>query len=142
MDSETARIEHLKTIQVIVDRMARNSFAIKAGSLTMIAGLLAVALGINSWIVTVIGTIPIIMLWCLDAFFIRQERIFRRFYDTVRLGAAPEIGSEDYFSMNTDQAQSDVNSLLVMMFSKTLRLFYIPLLITLVVITIVNSNFF
>ena len=137
MDSETARIEHLKIIQAVVDRMGRNSFAIKAGSLTVVAGLLAVSLGIHSWEVAAIGTIPIAMLWGLDAFFIRQERIFRRLYDMVRLGPAPEIGSTDYLSMNTDQAQSGVNSLLATILSRTLPFFYIPLLGTLVIIAIV-----
>jgi len=137
MDSETARVEHLRIIQAVIERMGRNSFAIKAGSLTVVVGLLVVTLGMNSWKVSAVGTIPIAMLWSLDAFFIRQERIFRRLYDTVRQGLAPEIGSTEYFSMNTDQVQSEVNSLLATMFSRTLAFFYVPLLGALIVIAIV-----
>jgi len=136
MDSETARIEHLKIIQAVVGRMGRNSFAIKAGSLTVVAGLLAVTLGIDSWEVAAIGTIPIVMLWGLDAFFIRQERVFRRLYDRVRLEPAPEIGSVDYFSMSTDQVQSEVNGPLATMFSRTLPFFYVPLLGALVIVAL------
>lgn len=138
MDPETARIEHLKIIQAVIDRMGRNSFAIKAGSLTVVAGLLALTLGINCWKLSAIGTIPVAMLWGLDTFFIRQERIFRRLYDTVRLGLAPEIGSAEYFSMNTQRVQSEVNGLLRTMFSRTLPLFYIPLLVILIIIAIVT----
>jgi hypothetical protein len=138
MDPETARIEHLKIIQAVIDRMGRNSFAIKAGSLTVVAGLLALTLGINCWKLSAIGTIPVAMLWGLDTFFIRQERIFRRLYDTVRLGLAPEIGSAEYFSMNTQRVQSEVNGLLRTMFSRTLPLFYIPLLLILIIIAIVT----
>lgn len=138
MDSETARIEHLKIIQGVIDRMGRNSFAIKAAALTVVAGLLALALGINSWRIPAIGTIPIATLWSLDTFFIRQERIFRRLYDTVRLGPAPEIGSTEYFSMNTQRVQSEVNGLLGTMFSRTLPFFYIPLLGALIIIAIVT----
>ena len=137
MDSETARIEHLKIIQAVVYRMGRNSFAIKTASLTVIAGLLAVSLGINSWEVAAIGTIPMSMLWGLDAFFIRQERIFRRLYDIVRIGPAKDLGSADYFSMNTGQAQSEVGTVLTTMFSRTLPFFYIPLIVALVIIAVV-----
>lgn len=137
MDSETARIEHLKIIQAIVDRMGRNSFAIKAASLTVIAGLLAVSLGIRSWEVAVAGIIPILMLWGLDAFFIRQERVFRRLYDIVRLGPAKDVGSADYFSMNTGQIQSEVSSMPETMFSRTLPFFYMPLIVALVIVSIV-----
>lgn len=138
MDSETARIEHLKIIQAMVDRMGRDSFAIKAGSLTIVAGLLAVTLAINSWMVSVIGMIPIAMLWGLDAFFIRQERIFRRLYDTVRLGSAPDIGTTRYFSMDTNEAQSEVDGLLLTIISRTLPFFYLPLLGALIIIASVS----
>ena len=137
MDSETARIEHLKLIQVVVDRMSRNSFSIKAGALTLVAGLLAVAFGINHWMVAAIGMIPIAILWGLDAFFIRQERIFRQLYDTIRLGLAPEIGSAKYFSMDINQIQSEVKGIPKTMFTRTLPFFYIPLLAVLAVISII-----
>ena len=117
--------------------MGRNSFTIKAGSLTVLAALLAVSLGISSWWVAAFGTIPITMLWGLDAYFVRQERIFRRLYDTVRLRTAPDIGSTDYFAMNTEHAQSEVNGLPAVMLSRTLPFFYIPLLATLAAIAVV-----
>lgn len=137
MDPEKARIEHLRLIQAVVDRMSRNSFSIKAGALTVVAGLLAVAFGINHWMVSAIGMIPIAILWGLDAFFIRQERIFRRLYDTIRLGSAPEIGSTKYFSMDTNQIQFEVKAIPKTMFTRTLPFFYIPLLGVLAVISII-----
>lgn len=134
MDSETARIEHLKIVQTIIARMGSNSFAVKAGSLTIVAGLLAITFGINSSAIPAVGVIPIFMLWCLDAFYLRQERLFRRIYDKVRVGPAPEIGSPEYFSMNTQYFQSNEKGLLSTIFSKTLPLFYIPLIGTLITI--------
>ena len=137
MDSETARIEHLKMIQAVVERMGRNSFAIKAGTLTVVVGLLAVAFGINHWTIAAIGVIPVAILRGLDAFFIRQERLFRRLYDTIRLGLAPEIGSANYFSMDTNQVQPEVIGITRTMFTRTLPVFYIPLLGVLAIISIV-----
>jgi hypothetical protein len=138
MDSETARIEHLKAIKDVIARMSRNSFAVKAGSLTIVAGLLAITLSINSSKLAAIGMIPIITLWCLDAFYVRQERMFRRLYDSVRIGQAPEIGSPGYFSMNTQLFQSDENGLISTIFSKTLPLFYVPLLGTLIAVAVMT----
>lgn len=43
MDPEAARIEHLKLIQEIIARMGRNSFAIKAGAVTMFLITLLIA---------------------------------------------------------------------------------------------------
>jgi hypothetical protein len=138
VDAETARVEHLKVIQAVVDRMGRNSFIIKTGSFTVVAALLAVTLTTNSWKVAAIGTIPIAVLWGLDAFFVRYERIFRCLYDIARIGAAPEIGSADYFSMDTKLAQSKVSGLLTTMISRTLPFFYTPLVGILIIVSLIN----
>ena len=73
MDSETARIEHLKIIQVVIERMGRYSHAIKAGTMTLSLGVLAVSFGIESWPISAVGILPIIVLWGLDAFFIKKD---------------------------------------------------------------------
>ena len=137
MDSETARIEHLKMIQAIVERMGRNSFTIKAGALTLSAALLAATVGINQWIVSVLGMIPLITLWGLDAFFVRQERLFRSLFNSVRVGTPPEIGSSDYFSMDTTQITSGVDGIARIMFSRTLPCYYLILLVLLAAVSVV-----
>jgi hypothetical protein len=137
MDPEVARIEHLKIIQSVVDRMGRNSFAIKAGCLTLFAALLAASLGLNQWLVSAFGVVPLIILWWLDAFFIRQERLFRCLYDSIRVGSAAEIGSSNYFSMDTTPVQSDTKRIVGTMFSRTLSGFYLVLLALLVAVSVI-----
>ena len=137
MDSENARIEHLRMIQSIVERMGRNSFTIKAGTLTLFAALVAATLGIDQWMLSAFGIIPLIILWGLDAFYVRQERLFRCLYDTVRTGSPSEIGSSSYFSMDTTQMKSSTKGLLGTMFSRTLPGFYLVLLAGLILISII-----
>ena len=138
MDSETARIEHLKIIQAVIERLGRNSFAIKAGALTAFAGLIAASLGIDQWLVSLAGIIPVVLLWSLDAFWIRYERLYRILYDEVRIGEAPSIGSNKYMSMTTNHLDTQVAGILKIMFARTLPLFYGPLVIVLLIISIVS----
>ena len=41
MDPQTARIEHLKLIQAVISRLARNSFAIKSLAVAASAGIIS-----------------------------------------------------------------------------------------------------
>ena len=135
MDKETSRIEHLKVIQAVTERMGRNSFTIKAGTITTFAAIMAVTLGINNWIVSAIGILPVLLLWGLDAFYIRHERLYRILYDEVRTGEAADIGSSQYFTMNTGHLSAQVNNILKTMVTRTLPFFYIPLVLVLVILT-------
>ena len=73
MDAETARIEHIKIIQGVIERLGRNSFAMKAGALTVFAGLVAISVAINHWLISLVGIVPIALLWGLDAFWIYNK---------------------------------------------------------------------
>ena len=137
MDAETARIEHIKIIQGVIERLGRNSFAMKAGALTAFAGLVTVSIAINHWLVSLVGIVPIVLLWSLDAFWIRYERLYRLLYDEVRVGEAPNFGSEQYMSMDTAHLDSQTGGIMRVMFNRTLPLFYAPLVIVLLAISFV-----
>ena len=127
MDAEEARVEHLKLIQAVVNRLGRNSFAIKSAAAAASAVLVAFTASANSPLAAV-GGFAILSLWLLDARFLRQERGFRRLYDSVRKGAPAEPSSDDYFTMELapDARQSD--GLLGVAVNLSLSLFYVPLL--------------
>ena len=138
MDAETARIEHIKIIQGVIERLGRNSFAMKTGALTAFAGLVAVSVAIDHWLVSLLGIIPIVLLWGLDAFWIKYERLYRLLYDEVRVGEAPNIGSEKYMSMDTSHLSTQIDGIIQIMFNRTLPCYYGPLVIVLIAITIFN----
>ena len=55
MDAEEARVEHLKLIQAVVNRLGRNSFAIKSAAAAASAVLVAFTASANSPLAAVGG---------------------------------------------------------------------------------------
>ncbi|WP_019071144.1 hypothetical protein [Streptomyces hokutonensis] len=113
------RIRHLELIQTIVARMGNNSFLIKGWSLTVTGALLAYAAGNGKSSVAVVSFVPVLAFWLLDAYFLYQERLFRRLYDRVR---RPENPIEP-FAMNLAPGQESAGVLKAAV-SPTLAFFY------------------
>ena len=74
------------------------------------------------------------MFWVLDAYYLRQERLFRKLYDHVRVQPEPAI---DY-SMNTSPFAPAIASTVKVMTSITLALFYGTLLAATTVVFVVS----
>lgn len=127
MSQEMARIEHLKLIQAVVNRLGRNSFAIKSAAAAATAALVALTASTSSPVVALAG-IAILPLWMLDARFLAEERGFRRLYDSVRKGPPAEYGSDCYFNMEVLSTAKGSDSLIRVAASASLFLFYLPLL--------------
>ena len=100
MEQETARVEHLKLIQGIIGRMARNSFAVKSFAVAITTGLIALIATTETW-TAIAGTIVVLPLWALDGYFLMHERRFRKLYERVRRGEPSPLGSGSYFTMET-----------------------------------------
>ncbi|TON28601.1 hypothetical protein CGH59_25025, partial [Vibrio parahaemolyticus] len=102
------------------NRMGQNSFLLKGWGVTIVAALFALAAqGANKQFVLV-AYFPAFMFWLLDAFFLHQERLFRKLYEKVASG---DISSDD-FTLNTELVRSQVDSYPAIVFSKTLLPFY------------------
>ena len=125
------RIAHLQMIQDVVTRMARHSFYIKGWAVTLVTALFAAAAAddTNEFFVY-LAYFPAFMFWALDARFLRQERLFRRLYDRVRILDKGQIE----FSMDTSAFESDVDGTWSVMWSRTLMLFHCPLVGSIVVV--------
>ncbi|WP_079041171.1 hypothetical protein [Streptomyces sp. Root264] len=113
------QVKHLEFIQAIVTRLGNGSFLIKGWTLTA-AGVFFAVLSKNlSWKVAVTGFLPIIGFWLLDSYYLRQERLFRKLYDAVRLPGS----TVQPFSMNVGSYHSSVPWMDVIK-SHTMRNFY------------------
>ena len=88
--------KHLEMIQSVITRMASNSFVLKGWAVTLVAGIFALASRDAEKIYFLITYVPIVTFWGLDAYYLRQERLYRKFYDTIRIKDETEID----FSMN------------------------------------------
>lgn len=112
--------KHLEMIQSIISRMANHSFYIKGWCIALVSALFALAAAKDTNIkLILVAFIPAIMFWSLDAYYLRQERLFRKLYDKVR-----STTDETDFSMNTLPVALETASWLRVAFSLTLGLFY------------------
>lgn len=78
--------KHLEFVQSVVARMANNSFLVKGWSITVVLGATLLAGDRGDPGLALLGLLPAISFWGLDAYYLRQERLFRRLHDEVRLG--------------------------------------------------------
>lgn len=99
-DTNDNRIAHLKMIEEVIKRMASNSFLVKGWSITLVSALVALSITNKRIEIAYLAIVPAFIFWGLDAYWLRQERLFRALYNLVR--SAPQ-GSlkEDMFSMAT-----------------------------------------
>lgn len=114
------KIRHLELIQEVINRMANNSFLVKGWCITLVSALLGLAAQDNDKKFIIVVLFPALMFWLLDAYFLRQERLFRRKYNEVAQNAAEFTD----FSLDTSTVEKQVDSWLRITFSQTLFLFY------------------
>ena len=123
MDRETPSdvlIKHLEFIQAVIARLANNSFLLKGWVLTVAGVFFGFAAGDLNRRIAAAGLLPVAAFWALDAYFLRQERLFRRLYDAVRR-SDPEV---ELFSMDIRRYRAAVGSWWVTLLSMTLLPFY------------------
>ena len=117
------KIEHLKMIQGVIERMGRNSFQLKAWSAALATGWLAfVAQGFGTGSAFeqpgILVLVPFIILFALDGYYLWQERLFRGLYDAVR-------GAENTtYSMDTS-GNAEGNGYWGVLFSRTVWPFHV-----------------
>ncbi len=80
-----AKIKHLEFIQDTIKRMAGNSFLLRGWSITLIIAIVTLASQAYKPIYFWIALFTTIIFWCLDSYYLFQERKFRCLYDEVRV---------------------------------------------------------
>jgi len=123
------KIKHLEMLQGVISRMAGNSFLIKGWSITLVSAFVALAVSNGNKLLIAAAFFPTIMFWFLDAYFLRQERLFRKLYDYARALDESKID----FSMNTSQFNNVVSPWLGVTASRTLLIFYGTMLIAVLI---------
>ncbi len=115
--------------------MAGNSFLLKGWTITLVAALFALAQKESNPKFMYLPYFPAIVLWALDAYYLRQERLFRKLYDQVRKKAEPDID----FSMSTRGVQKEAGKYSRALFSKTVLPFYGGLVVAIFVATVISA---
>ncbi|GBR75911.1 hypothetical protein NO2_0539 [Candidatus Termititenax persephonae] len=119
--------KEIDLIQAVITRMANNSFFIKGWTVTLVVATLLLK-GVKFQIL--ISLLPLFSFWFLDAYFLRQERMYRKLYNWVVANRATTM---DYlFDLNAIRFKDNVQSIVRIMFSITLGIFYGSILILIV----------
>lgn len=125
-------LKEIEIIQDIIKRMAFNSFLIKGWTITLIGVTLLLK---GSKYQVFIAYIPLLVFWFLDAYFLWQERLYRRLYEWV---IWHRLETDKYlFDMNAYRFKDKEQSKLRIMFSITLGWFYGSIFILTLIYTIV-----
>jgi hypothetical protein len=126
---------HLLTIQAVIARLGVNSFLLKGWSVTLICALFALAADKSDHRFGYIALMPCFIFWSLDAYFLWQERLFRRLYDLDRVKVEKDID----FSLHTGPVLKQ-ETLAGAFFSQTLLMFHFPLLVTIVLVIVLLTH--
>lgn len=133
---DDAVLKHLEFIQNIVTRLARNSFLLKQWAVTLVAAIFALTINNPSIYFVAVAILPTLAFWILDAYYLRQERLFRKLYEKV--SADPD--KVDQFSMNISPYTNVVQSWGRIAFSVSVLPFY-GALTAVVILAIVGLQF-
>jgi hypothetical protein len=127
-------VKHLELIQAVITRLAQNSFAYKGWSVVIVSAIFALAAKEISPRYLLIALIPTLAFWGLDAYYLRQERLFRKHYDAVRMAGHADL-KRNPFSMDTFPYSAQVATWWAICRSKTLRWLYGPIVLVILVAT-------
>jgi len=135
MDKESLKeymLKEIELIQNIIKRMAFNSFMIKGWAITLVVVSLLLK-GTDKYEIW-IAFIPLLVFWFLDAYFLWQERMYRKLYEWV---INNRLKTDEYlFDMNAYRFKDEVQSKLRIMFSITLGWFYGSIAILIVIYSV------
>lgn len=121
-------VEHLKLISEVAGRMGRNSFQLKAWTVVVVGAVFALATRQVDYRFYLVGLLPVLMFWGLDAYYLWRERHFRALFDAVRKDEH-NIGEHGMFSMDTTPYDGIVPWWGRICVSRTIAFFYAPLVV-------------
>lgn len=122
-----AQLKYLEFIYNTINRMAQNSFLAKGWCISLVVACFTFLEKEKSSLLLffILISISSLIFWVLDAFYLRQERLFRELYNAV----ISENSNIPLFSMNTMAFSKQVDCILRIMFSISILPIYLPIFI-------------
>ena len=133
MDISDQRVKHLELVAEVITRLAQNSFAVRGWSVTLVSVLFALIAAKDAPpVAALITLLPAGVFWGLDAYYLRQERLFRKLYQTAADTLAGGTAQVRVFSMDVTPYATGTPSWAATLVSRTV----VPIPIVLVGIAI------
>ncbi|MCB0522494.1 MAG: hypothetical protein H6577_10545 [Lewinellaceae bacterium] len=143
MEKQENLHKELEFIQAVILRMANNSFLVKGWAMTLMAGLIALGKDVlfdenqgNVYLIVIIALV--IPFWWLDAFYLRQERIFRKIYE--RAIDDPDAKNRKRYDLNPRVLATEVASTFKIMKERVIYWFYLPFIFLLALAVILRAS--
>lgn len=138
MDLNRVLEKEVDLIQSCINRMSQHSFYLKGWAITLIGGL--IALKPENIVVTGILMMGIVIaFWYLNAKYLRYEKQYRRLYEWV-IEERPKGNIEHLYRLDITDFKDEVEKTRELMFKNTLRAFYLPLSIVVIIFIIFMSK--
>lgn len=131
MEINESRIRYLEAIQRVVDRLSNTSFILKGWAVSLVAGLMALAASGTNQGYVLLAYIPITVFWFLDAYFLMMERQYRDMFNR-NIDLSQKL---EHFTLKRDKGNIIIFG--KALFSITMLLTYIPLIVSTVIIMFV-----
>ena len=124
--------KYAEMLQNIINRLAKNSFQIKAWAATIFTAVVVLTYSIINILIFIVLIIVITLFWALDSYYLKQERLFRKLYSqkVKQFNNDAEKENIEMFDMNVSAFQ--VDNIIKTMFSISEFLYYIAFISTLV----------
>jgi hypothetical protein len=129
-DIPAAASEAFKHVQTIVTRLASNSFLLKGWMITVVAGSFVLSNKISELNVLV-ALIPVVAFWFLDAYYLRQERLFRSFANWIAKN--PYASFSGLFTFDITPFKSE-HTCCKAFFSASVLCFYVPMVVLILLV--------
>lgn len=97
------RLKHLEFLQSAIARQSNTSFVIKGWSLTIVSAFFGFSVAQRSVGLSLVVYLPVLGFAWLDAYFVKQERLFRHLYEAA---IAPKT-SIPIFAMDTREFEAE-----------------------------------
>jgi len=123
------KLKHLEFLQGVINRMAQNSFLVKGWTVTLVSALFALAAKDSNPVYVLVAYFPTAAFWFLDSYYLYQERLFRKVYDSVRGQNSPVN-----FSLSTKSFDKGLGDWVKALFSLTILIFYGVVIATLIIV--------
>ena len=83
MGNDERKLEHLKLIGSVIDRMASNSLRLKEWFITVVSAVVGFCFTKSEPRLLIVAGGVLLAFWVLDAYYLQQERKFRDLYAAI-----------------------------------------------------------
>lgn len=136
--------DYFKILQRAIERMARNSFLIKAWTVTLVSAILVLTVSVTNIFVLSILIGTTIIFWGLDSYYLRFERLYRKLYKekVKEYNDDKKIANMKLFIMDIVPYKENEDTTIKIMQSGSVVYFYSTITAALSLLLIISSILF